>query len=235
MNNDIQLQSDPRFGKVYSITTGPNSHNPWWSPPPGVASSEMSKSRPFRMGTWDWYANSFKALSGWTLTDWGTVSQMNYPTITSPPLEIDYDKNGVGIERSVGYVASVSGSPQVHDVQRFFPVSSVIGKWVDFVIGVKWATDTTGSIRVYTRCLECGDTGWVLRYSKDNIITMQWGAGILNQDGSASGGGTASTLDKMGLYWGYYTAPSTEPTDHMLEMGLVRASDQASAMASFPN
>jgi hypothetical protein len=234
LNNDVALQSDSRFGKVYAVTAGPSSGNPWGSLSPRYAASEVSKRRPVRMGQWDWYANSYKALPGWTLTDWGTVTQMNYPTITSPPLEIDFDKYGVGIERSVGYVPAGGGAP-IHDAQRWFSVSSVIGKWVDFVVGVKWATDTTGSIRVYTRCRECGDTGWILRYSKDNIITMQYGAGIMNKDGtSPSTGQPLNTLDKEGLYWGYESTPSSKPTDHILESGLVRTSDEASAKAALP-
>jgi hypothetical protein len=106
------------------------------------------------------------------------------------------------------------------------------------VIGVKWATDTTGSIRVYTRCTACGDTGWVLRYNKDNLITMQWGAGVMTQSGTdPSSGQTITTLDKNGVYWGYVSgnAPSSLPTNHMLQMGLVRTDSQSAAMALFPN
>jgi hypothetical protein len=235
-SQDIALQSDPRFGRVYAIDVGPGSHNPWWTPPYGIASAEVSVRRPVRLGEWDWYANSYKALPGWTLTDWGTVSQMNYPTIASPPLEVDFDKYGVGIERTVGYVATHGGTPQVHDVQRWFPVSRVVGKWLDVVIGVKWATDTSGAIRVYTRCHECGDTQWVLRYTKDNILTMQWGAGVMNQNGtSAQDGQPMTTLDKEGVYYGYASghAPSSLPTNRMLQMGLIRTTSEAAAMAAF--
>jgi len=235
LNNDIKLVSDSRFGQVYSTTAGPGSQNPWWTPPAGIASAEVSVRRPIRLGQWDWYANSFKVLSGWTSADWATVDQMNYATITSPPLEIDFDKGGVGIERSVGYVPSVGGNPEIYDYQRFFPVSGVINKWVDFVIGVKWATDATGSIRVFTRCRECGDTDWVLRYSKDNLVTMQWGAGVMDKNGDdPSTGQPIQSLDKEGLYYGFTSPPATLPTDHILEMGLVRASDEATAMAAVP-
>jgi hypothetical protein len=223
LNNDISLTGDSRFGTAYAATAGPGSQNPWWTPPYGTASAEVSVSRPIRLGQWDWYANSYKVLPGWTSTDWATVTQMNF------------DRMGVGIERSVGYVSSVGGDPQIHDVQRFFPVSTVVGKWVDFVVGVKWATDTTGSIRVYTRCRECGDKDWVLRYSKDNVITMQWGAGVMDKNGnSPSTGKPISSLDKEGLYYGYWSTPSSMPTDHVLEMGLVRAGSSATAMDAVP-
>lgn len=231
---DIALAEDPRFGTVYSITTGPSSHNPFLAPSPRDAGSETSVRRPIRLGHWDWYANSYKALPGWTLTDWGTVTQMNYPSLTSPPLEIDFDRYGVGIERSAGFVPSMGARAPIHDVRRFFSVSSVIGKWVDFVVGVRWATDTTGKIRVFTRCRECGDRHWVRRYAKDRIVTMQWGAGVINANGtSVSSGREASTLDKEGLYYGYYR-PTSLPTNHILEMGLVRAGSESAAMAAIP-
>jgi len=230
---DIELTPDPRFGKVYAVAIGPGSHNPWWTGPPATAAGELSTARPVRLGHWDWYGNSYKALPGWTLTDWGTVTQMNYPTLTSPPLEIDFDRHGVGIERSVGYVPSVSGRAEIHDVRRFFPVSPVIGKWVDFVIGVRWATDATGAIRVFTRCRECGDRHWILRYARTRIVTMQWGGGVMNRDGtSPTTGRTVMTLDKQGIYYGFYRQPQTLPTNRILQMGLIRAGDQAAAMAA---
>jgi hypothetical protein len=235
-DDDISLVPDSRFGKVYSITAGPGSHNPWASLGPGVAAAEVSVRRPVRLGRWDWYANSFKALPGWTLTDWGTVEQMNYPTLTSPPLEIDYDKYGVGIDRSIGEVATVGGKAQFRDVRRFFPVSEVIGKWLDFVVGVRWATDTTGAIRVYTRCIACRETHWVLRYSRSHIVTMQWGGGILTAAGrNPNGSGEITTLDKQGLYYGFFDGhvPSVLPTNHILEMGFVRTTSEAAAKAAF--
>ena len=33
--------------------------------------------------------------------------------------------------------------------QAFLPVT--FGKWQEFVIGIKWATDNTGGVEVYTR------------------------------------------------------------------------------------
>jgi hypothetical protein len=231
--DNIRLAPDGRFGKVYAVTVGQGSKNPFWSGTPLTAVGEMSTSRPVRLGHWDWYANSYKVLPGWQVTDWAAVTQMNYATITSPPLEINFDRYGVGIERSVGYVARVSGKPEIHDVRSFFPVSSVIGKWVDFVIGVRWATDSTGAIRVLTRCRQCGDKHWVLRYARKHIVTMQWGAGVMNRDGtSTSSGREMKTLDKQGLYYGFYRQPSSFPTDRILEMGLVRAGDEAAAKAA---
>jgi Polysaccharide lyase len=246
LGNDIALVPDRRFGMVYSVTAGPGSKNPWWNGGDRIASAEVSKRRPVRLGQWDWYANAYKVLSGYTPADWATVTQMNYPTITSPPLEIDFDKYGVGISRAVGYVSTVGGRAEIIDHRRFFPVSAVVDKWVEFLIGVKWATDKTGAIRVYTRCRECAKgrsaprgqrqrRGWILRYSRDNIVTMQYGAGVMNANGtSIANGAGMTTIDHAGLYFGYSSTPSTMPTNRVLQRGLLRASDMATAASSLP-
>jgi hypothetical protein len=242
LNDDIRLMGNKRFGKVYSIAVGPNSHNPWWNGGPRIVSAEVTTRRPVRLGQWDWYADSFMVLPGYVPTDFAAVAQMNYPTITSPPLEIDFDKYGVGISRAVGYVSSVGGKAEIVDNQRFFKVSAVVGKWVDFVIGVKWATDATGAIRVYTRCAACirhGNTQairaqrrrWVLRYSRDSLVTMQYGAGVMTADGKTPDGRDIVTIDHAGLYYGY-SGTQPMPTNRILQSGLVRASDRATAAAT---
>lgn len=240
INNGISLQKDPRFGVVYNVVAGPGYHSPHIDLGPLVAYSEVSASRPVRLGQWDWYADSIKLLPGFSTGQlWGLVADFNYPTISHSPLEIDYDFAGVGISRDVGYFAQQFGAPPIRDVRRFWPKSaypSLIGKWVDWVIGVKWATDRTGELRVYTRCVQCQNKRWRLRYSLSSSITMQWGAGIMNADGTNPKTGTEMmTLDKMGLYYGYQTAPPGGlPTNRVLEMGIVRAATLQAAMGVFP-
>jgi hypothetical protein len=181
-----------------------------------------------------------KLLPGFSTNQlWGLVADFNYPTISHSALEIDYDFAGVGISRDVGYFAHQYDRPSIRDVRRFWSKAaypSLIGKWIDWVIGVRWATDRTGQIRVYTRCLQCRtNKRWLLRYSLSHSITMQWGAGIMNADGTnAKTGGEMMTLDKMGLYYGYSAAPpGGVPTDRVLEMGIVRAGSRAAAMSVF--
>jgi hypothetical protein len=242
LNDNIRLVSNKRFGRVYSISVGAGSHNPWWNGGPRIASAEVTTRRPVRLGQWDWYADSFLVLPGFVPPDFAAVAQMNYPTITSPPLEIDFDKYGVGISRSVGYVPSVSGKAEITDSRRFYKVSDVVGKWVDFVIGVKWATNATGSIRVYTRCAACAGKSHskasrakqrklALRYTRDSIVTMQWGAGVMTADGKNAEGRDMLTIDHAGLYFGY-AGIQAMPTNRLLQSGLVRASDMATAAAT---
>jgi hypothetical protein len=240
LGDGVSVQADARFGRVFAITAGPGYHNPWWDPGPWRTSSELSARRPVRLGQWDWYAESIKLQPGFNPTmDWGLVADMNYPTISHSPLEIDYDKYGVGISRDVGYIEKVFGPPPIRDAQRFWRPNAypaLIGKWIDWVIGVKWATNRSGALRVYTRCAACGDAGWVLRYSLSGAITMQWGGGVLDAEGKNPATGLEmTTLDKMGLYYGYaQPQPFALPTNRVLEMGIVRASTKRAAMSVFP-
>lgn len=242
LNDNIRLVNSKRFGRVYSISVGAGSHNPWWNGGPRIASAEVTTRRPVRLGQWDWYADSFLVLPGFVPPDFAAVAQMNYPTITSPPLEIDFDKYGVGISRSVGYVPSLSAKAEITDSRRFYKVSDVVGKWVDFVIGVKWATNATGSIRVYTRCAACLGKShskasrakrrkFVLQYTRDSIVTMQYGAGVMTADGKNADGHDMVTIDHAGLYFGY-GGNAAMPTNRLLQSGLVRASDMAAAAAT---
>ena len=137
---------------------------------------------------------------------------------------------------------SVSGKAEITDSRRFYKVSDVVGKWVDFVIGVKWATNATGSIRVYTRCTACGSKSHskvarakrrelALRYTRDSIVTMQYGAGVMTADGKNAEGREMLTIDHAGLYFGY-SGTEPMPTNRLLQSGLVRASDMATAAAT---
>jgi hypothetical protein len=240
LGDGISVQADARFGRVFAVTAGPGYHNPWWDPGPWKTSSELSASRPVRLGQWDWYAESIKLLPGFNpKLEWGLVADMSYPTISHSPLEIDYDYWGVGISRVVGYIEKPLGPPPIHDVQRFWrpdAYPSLIGKWIDWVIGVRWATDTSGALRVYTRCTACKNPRWILRYSLAGVITMQWGAGVMDANGrNPATGLEANTLDKMGLYYGYNRPQSFAlPTNRVLEMGIVRASTRKAAMSVFP-
>jgi hypothetical protein len=241
LGDGISIKADGRFGSVFAVTAGPGYHNPFFDPGPWRTSSELSARRPVRLGQWDWYADSVKLLPGFNTTaDWALVADMNYPTISHTPLEIDYDKYGVGISRDVGYIEQVFGAAPIRDVQRFWrpdAYPALIGKWIDWVIGVRWATNTSGALRVYTRCTACRNAGWVLRYSLSRAITMQWGGGVMTADGrDPTTGREMMTLDKMGLYYGYTQPQSFAlPTNHVLEMGIVRASTRDAAMSVFPS
>jgi hypothetical protein len=71
----------------------------------------------------------------------------------------------------------------------------------------------------------------VLRYSRDRIVTMQYGAGVMDANGKRADGSDVTTIDHTGLYMGNERSEAL-PTNHVLESGLVRTADFRSAVAT---
>jgi hypothetical protein len=243
LNNNIQLAPDARYGKLYAVRVGAGSTNPWYNVGPLAASAEITKLRPNRLGMWDWYANAVRVEPGFTAPDWATVQQLNYPSLSSPPASLDLHKvNGVlswTFYRNAGLLTANSGGfykGTAFEEPALMPVEQ--GKWTEFIIGIKWATDSSGEVRVYTRVPANGETGFTLRLSRSNTPTWQYGStpsGNVRADGTDVSTGTQHrTLDKEGLYFGYYSTPSSFPTNSVSESGMVVASDMATAQSSLP-
>ena len=242
LNNDIQLAADSRYGQVYSIRTGSNSHNPYYTPTDG-RSSELSKVRPMVLGNWDWYGNAFKVKSGWTQPGWCDLFQFGYPTLSSPPLSINVDHSSDGISRfqlfeNAGLLTN-NGSGFYKGTQ--FAETNILpipfDTWVEIIVGVKWATNNTGELRVYYRVPSKG-TGWVLAVSKSSIATEQYGttpSGSVNSTFTNSSGQPINVLDHGGLYFGYSSMPSSFPTNYVSQSGLTRSSSLATAQSTFPS
>ena len=242
LNNDIQLASDSRYGKVYSIRTGLDSHNPYYTPTDG-RSSELSRRRPMVLGSWDWYANAYKVKSGWTQPSWADLYQFGYPTLSSPPLSINIDRPYDGLPRfqlfqNAGLLKN-NGSgfyagTQMGDT-NIVPVP--FDTWVEIIVGVKWETNSTGELRAYYRIPSKG-TGWVLAVSKSGIPTEQYGttpSGSVNSTFTDSSGKPLNVLDHGGLYFGYGSMPSSFPTNYVSQSGLVRASSLSAAQSTLPS
>jgi hypothetical protein len=227
-NNDIQLATDASVGPVYSINNEVGSSNPWLTFPSNKASAEVSKRRDIRYGQWDWYGMAFKIPTNYAPTDWGLMAQFEYPSITSPPIGIAIDRGGVGLERDAGPVAlNSSGYMQAAVIEepRFLSLTSIGGKWVNIVLGVKWATDNSGQVEAWVKCAACGDTSYTLRWSHYNTPTMQYTAGQTPPTGG---------LDKQGLYTGNYSSTNPVPTNHITETGFIVATDRTTAQNALP-
>jgi len=108
---------------------------------------------------------------------------------------------------------------------RFLNLATIAGKWVNLVIGVKWATDNTGQVEAWAKCAACGDSGYTLRWSHYNTPTMQYQAGQAPPTGA---------LDKQGLYVGNYSSTATVPTNHVTETGFIVATDRTTAQNALP-
>jgi hypothetical protein len=242
-NNDIQLVDDKQFGRVYVARAAPGSRNPWnTAAPSNDAASQLSTRRAsYGLGNTYWYAIAFKLDSTWTQPDWATLVTFGYPTLSSGPIDIDvypmkgvlsyvvYMNSGLLTKNAGGfYQGAVFGRAQIAPV--------VFGKWVEIVLGIRWATDKRGSVDAYYRL--AGKRTWTHSVSRRGLPTAQYGttsygtatAAGLNPDGSRH-----TVLDKEGLYFGYYnTATTTFPARAVYESGLTRSSTFAAAARTLP-
>jgi len=243
LNNDMQLAADARYGKVYATQAGPGSRNPWnGAAPASYASAQTSTRRlSYDLGKTFWYADAFKIDSTWTQPDFTSLVTFGYPTLSSGPIEIQvYPTNGVlsyALLMNSGLLTkNASGfyAGSVLSLTQIAPIN--FGKWVEMIIGIKWATDNTGAIDAYYRVE--GQTSWTHSISKTGLPTEQYGTtsyGTVRADGTSSDGSQHSVLDKQGLYFGYYDSTKTSfPTDRLAQSGLTRSSDFETARATLP-
>ena len=236
LNNDIALVSEPRYTQVYSINVGINSHNPNYTPS-DARSSELSHIQPMTLGTWNWYGDAFRVKSGWSQPDWSRIFQFGYPSLASPPIALAADAyNGVPYFQLWRNDGLLNASTLTGTVVGDTPIMAIpLDTWVEFVVGVKWATDNTGSIRIYYR-IPSQSSAWTLAYSVDNTPTEQYGT-TANGSCSADYHDCTTVTDHGGLYFGYWSAPplpSPFPTNHIDQSGLTISSDLATAQSTFP-
>lgn len=242
-NNDIKLTADARYTQVYGINVEDGSRNPYNSETTAscsCASAELSHRQTMTVGETDWYANAYRIPTTWTQPDWDAIFQFGYPTLASPPVALEVVPNSSGtpsfsIDWNAGLLTNKNnnqdyvGSHIGHD--PFLPVP--LGQWVQIVIGVKWETANTGSIRIYTRVPSQG-ASWTLSLSEDNIATLQYGTTPYGSC-AADYSDCPTVTDHGGLYYGYWSWPGTFPSNHVDQTGLAIAADLADAEASFPS
>jgi hypothetical protein len=236
LNNDIQPASDSRYGKIYSLRAGVGSHNPYYDPGPGAASAELSRRRPNDLGKWDWFAGGFKINSGLTAPGWVVLYQFGYPTLSSPPLSLNVvHRKGLPtfeVYRNAGLLRNNGAGFYKGSAFEERPfLRAPYGKWVDIVIGVKWATDNTGELRVYSRVER--KSRYKLSLSESNTPTEQYGTtpyGTVSPDFHES----PTVIDHGGLYYGYYDQRTSFPTESLLQTGITRSSDFATAASTLP-
>jgi hypothetical protein len=242
MNNDIQIAPDKHFGRVYVVHAEPGSRNPWNTGAPlNVASAQLSTRRSsYGLGNTYWYAIAFKLDSSWIQPDWATLVTLGYPTLSSGPIDIDvYRAKGGGLsymlQMNAGLLTENAGGFYRGNVFSQTPIApATIGKWVEIVLRVKWETNKTGLVDAYYR-LE-GHQSWRHSISKRGVATEQYGAnsyGTVSANGTNSDGSPHSVLDKMGLYYGFWSSATTSyPPRTIYETGLTRSSTFAAAAAT---
>lgn len=156
VNSDITVQPDPRWGSVYKVRLTRTSCNPWWSGElaSGKISAELTKGRTIVPGEINWYASSYLIHPGFEPGSFGELTQYGYPTLTSPPFGFGVTTAGIVLERNSGVLTLNSSNYWQAEIIYKQPVcslQSVVGKWLDVILGVKWTIDNTGFVELWTR------------------------------------------------------------------------------------
>lgn len=236
-NNDITLASDSTFGKVYNVSAEPGSRAPYnTGAPANNAMSELTKRQPTTLGAWRYYAFAIKVPSAsWHSPDWASVMSLGYETFSWDQVALDVDPGSAGpqfdLMQNSGYV-NCPGTTCRGTVSGRWKIAPVTyDKWFEFVFAVKWATGSTGAVKVYMRN---PGGAWTLALDKESEPTYAYGTSAYGTI-SADMHEKANTLDKFGLYFGYYNTSTTSfPKNTIQVSGLVRATDLATAQSRLP-
>jgi hypothetical protein len=237
MNNAITLASDSTFGKVFHTVVGPGDRNPWNTAAPSyVAAAQISKGRSNDLGKWNWFAFAVTIPSGWANPDWASIVSLNYETISADqdsivvypssngPVFWLYQNTGLLTNSGGFYKGAVSGA-----VAKIAPV--VYGQKLEFVVGIKGATDNTGAVEVYTRV---PGGAWQHQVDRQNTPTLAYGT-TSYRTCDAQLSQCPNVLDKTGLYYGYWNTSTTSfPKETVDISGLSRASSLATAQSLLP-
>ena len=239
-NNDMQIASDSRYGKIYTIRAGYGSHNPYNTGADlnNAASAEVSHRQAMTMGRWDWYSNAYYVKTPFTQTPWMVFYQYGYPTLSSPPVSFNADDSGTGtptwdIQMNSGLLTKTStGFYRGANADRYTLQPIQFNSWVEVIMGVKWETNNTGELHVYMRNPSVTST-WTQIVNKVGIATEQYGTTSYGTC-SADYHECPTIIDHGGIYFGYWDDSTPIPTNYDNQMGMVDSSDLTTAQSVFP-
>jgi hypothetical protein len=233
MQNDISLVSDSRYGKAYKVDVPTGDANPWnWSSTYDRGAGQLNKQRANNMGNWDYFAIAVK-VPAWNgpLSDISNCElvDLGYEVLSQAQVALrlvnSSGKLSFALGQNSGYVNDTSaGAPNgtVNYTQAFLPVT--YGQWQEFVIAVKWATDNTGAVQVYSRV---PGGSWSKTFEKLNEPTYLYGT---TSYGTRTADGNWAVNDKIGLYF----KENGGESETAYESGLTRSSDLATAESTLP-
>ena len=251
-NNDITIQSDDRYGKIWRVVCGTVSHNPYGTTSPATPTdwrypnhnSMLSWHRGVTTdagaASWDWYAFAVKHDAGWdpaTFPDWGLLFEVGYAHNLSPSIACGWIGTTWTIQNQAGYQPNPPHYP--FPVVNHYPVrpySDMAGKWMEGLFGVYWSSRNNGRIIMKTRIPENGETTFRTDVDVSNALTWNWG-GYPGVPQDAINWGTD---DLWGSYEGwnggvrYNSALANFPVRNLSLYGWVRCPTEASARSYLP-
>jgi hypothetical protein len=156
----------------------------------------------YRLGQTDYYAMRFRIVGPYTMPyQWGMIHQLAYPTLMYANLATDL-RQQLTTYGANGYWSGTSYQHVAYDL----PVSTISADhWHELIWEVKWATGTSGSLRIWHRRDGAGD--WTKVYEETNIPTHQYGQSIyscITKEGkNCTDGSDRTVLNKIGIYRGH--------------------------------
>ena len=123
----------------------------------------------------EFYRVTVKLASGWQAPQinsrgyvWGTFFQLHGPNeFAAPPAIAMYADDKFSL-----FVLGGNLNTQESKIITFKKSDLNIGKWVDFVLEIKWARDSVGAISVYRR--DEDEKVWKKVANRKNLATMQY-------------------------------------------------------------
>ena len=247
--DDIALQTDRRFGRVYRYRTDAQSNlsgchvGSIWSP--SVAYASLNHLPNYQvLGTVEFYGESIMLPKGFTFISPGWESLMQYgfgPYNGAEQLMLSQDFGATHFELSLdgGQVVNCAG-PKLWKRGNMLDLGSAArleGRWVDFIVGIDWRTDNTGWVDVYMRVPGFGQRTFKRKYHITGRPTYQWGTcngSEISSRGTRPGGARAPYMDQQNDYEGYWDQRplSRFPSHTFIRSGVVIASDLAAVEAA---
>jgi Polysaccharide lyase/Putative Ig domain len=188
-------------------------------PSGGDAAIEAIHHSPLNLGRTTVYGLAFKFPRDWRVPSegWGClIAQLGYPLLKYTNIGLGVGRDYVGLEMHTGRIdwhgrTPSAQAPATFDLYRRYtdPKNYIIprsrfktGVWHLLVIQIKWATDSSGSLRAWHQMQ--GEVNWTETIDFEHIPTMQWGYGItgayMSSVGKDAQGEPREVSDKVGAY-----------------------------------
>ena len=244
--DEIQYEFDRPLSESFSVVTSPVRKGRYaarftatqgYSPFGWGEATELLWGSNETEGSDYWYAWSTMFPPGWQAPyGWGIFAEWHSKYSVPPPLSFDARQDAVWVSVYTGLVGS--GGGHGFTLQRRILSTLSPGHWNDFVLHVKWSSQRTGAIQVWSRVQ--GQREFAKRFDLKGIPTLQHDAQ-----------GPLSNYTLFGIYRGSYCGPDrtdvvpgctgtggrgTQPPSVLYEDSFTRGTSFADvANAAFPD